>query len=268
MSLFVVSDNCIRCGLCAELCPTRIIQFTKGEKPFVPEDKENRCMACGQCVSFCPRSCCQLSFQPEEDRIPVYAHKMPSEESSETLLCSRRSIRRFKEEPVPEETLQKILRVTRYAPSATNSQPVRWIISPTRAKTMSLGQMVIDYFKTMENSEMGARYSGITKIWDAGTDIIFRGAPQLAVAVVNKNVAFPEDATIALTYFELAAHAYNVGCCWAGFFTRASRQDPTLQNALGVKENELIVGGQMFGLPALSHSRQLPPRKKLEITYL
>ncbi len=44
------------------------------------------------------------------------------------FLKSRRSIRVFKPEPVPEDLLLKVLDTARYAPSAHNSQPWRFII--------------------------------------------------------------------------------------------------------------------------------------------
>lgn len=64
--------------------------------------------------------------------------------------------------------------------------------------------------------------------------MIFRGAPQLVVAVVPKSHSLPEDGAIALTYLELAAHAHEVACCWAGFFTMAARNNAALQTELGV----------------------------------
>jgi len=44
------------------------------------------------------------------------------------FLKSRRSIRRFKEEKPPLELILKAIDVARYAPSAKNSQPWRFII--------------------------------------------------------------------------------------------------------------------------------------------
>lgn len=45
-----------------------------------------------------------------------------------SIIQSRRSIRRFKDKPVPREILHSILNVARWAPSAHNAQPWRCII--------------------------------------------------------------------------------------------------------------------------------------------
>ncbi|MEM3905002.1 MAG: nitroreductase family protein, partial [Sulfolobales archaeon] len=44
------------------------------------------------------------------------------------FLISRRSIRKFRPDPVPDELILKILDVARYAPSARNSQPWVFIV--------------------------------------------------------------------------------------------------------------------------------------------
>jgi len=44
------------------------------------------------------------------------------------LVESRRSIRRFKPDPIPEEYIDKIIDVARWAPSGFNSQPWEFIV--------------------------------------------------------------------------------------------------------------------------------------------
>ena len=45
-----------------------------------------------------------------------------------TLICGRRSVRRFLERPVPAETVARVLEAARWAPSAHNRQPWRFLI--------------------------------------------------------------------------------------------------------------------------------------------
>jgi coenzyme F420-0:L-glutamate ligase / coenzyme F420-1:gamma-L-glutamate ligase len=58
------------------------------------------------------------------------------------LIRSRRSIRRFKTEPVPEDTLTRVLESATWAPSAHNRQPWRFVVlrSP-EAKTRLMDAM-------------------------------------------------------------------------------------------------------------------------------
>ena len=272
MAMFRVDDRCLKCGLCAELCAARIIEFEKGRTPEVPAAAEDRCIRCGQCVSFCPALACSLAFQPEEDRRPVDRNLMPSAEEGETLLRSRRSVRRYRTEPLAEALILRILETARYAPTASNRQPVRWIVATGREMTLAVAALVIkDIAGEIESSAdpSGHPLGPVLEAGRGGQDVIMRGAPHLAVAVVPADHFFPEDAALALTYFELAAHANSVGCCWAGYFTRAARRSRELRKFLGVGEGETVVGGQMFGFPdGLGLCRLLPPRKKTDVAWL
>ena len=44
------------------------------------------------------------------------------------LVKTRKSVRRYKSEPVPDEVLEKILEAARQAPSAGNSQPWEFVV--------------------------------------------------------------------------------------------------------------------------------------------
>ena len=171
----------------------------------------------------------------------------------------------------------RLLETARYAPSATNAQPVRWVITNTRKETLKIAGLVVEYFKEViqEAEQNGEGTKGRVNMlkaavaqWAQGRDMIMRGAPQLVVAVVPKSHTFPEDAAIALTYLELVAHAHGVSCCWAGLFTMAARNNAALQAELGVRDDELVVGGQMMGYSRLPIGKILPPRKKVDISWL
>jgi len=44
------------------------------------------------------------------------------------VVKSRRAIRKFKPDPIPDETIEKILDVARWAPSGGNAQPWEFIV--------------------------------------------------------------------------------------------------------------------------------------------
>lgn len=270
-AMFSVNDNCLKCGLCSELCPARIIKFEKGDFPAVAPEKEERCIKCGHCACFCPNGAAHLSFQAEEERLPIQADAIPKGEAAEMFLRSRRSIRRFKDQSLDDELVNRILESVRFAPSASNSQPVRWLVTRKRETLLKLGLMTADHFINRPSGDEATQehLAAVAAAQLNGRDVIFLGAPHLALAVVKKSTRYAEDAAIALTYFEMAAHALGVGCCWAGYFTLAARACPALRDSLNLKPDELVVGGQMFGWPKEpSLAKILPPRKKIDLTWL
>ena len=50
MRRFQITDNCIKCGACADACPMNVI--TEGEDKY--EIHYDRCVGCGTCAATCP----------------------------------------------------------------------------------------------------------------------------------------------------------------------------------------------------------------------
>jgi coenzyme F420-0:L-glutamate ligase/coenzyme F420-1:gamma-L-glutamate ligase len=64
----------------------------------------------------------------------------------QTFLRTRRSIRRFKPEPIPDSVIQDILTTATYAPSAHNRQPWRFcVLSDLSVKTRLSEAMAADF---------------------------------------------------------------------------------------------------------------------------
>lgn len=47
---FKISDECVKCGACAEECPVSAI--TEGDDKYVID--ADTCISCGNCNSVCP----------------------------------------------------------------------------------------------------------------------------------------------------------------------------------------------------------------------
>jgi formate hydrogenlyase subunit 6/NADH:ubiquinone oxidoreductase subunit I len=48
-------NDCIGCGICAWICPTKAISMTKAGERKLPSLDLGRCCMCGLCVEKCPR---------------------------------------------------------------------------------------------------------------------------------------------------------------------------------------------------------------------
>ncbi|MFW6132990.1 MAG: DUF362 domain-containing protein [Planctomycetota bacterium] len=47
---YKITDDCTRCGQCAETCPVEAI--SEGDPKYVID--QDTCIECGQCVDACP----------------------------------------------------------------------------------------------------------------------------------------------------------------------------------------------------------------------
>ena len=61
---------------------------------------------------------------------------MPVNQNLHHLLRTRRSIRRFKADPIPDSVIESILTTSTYAPSAHNRQPWRFAIVKQKARSV------------------------------------------------------------------------------------------------------------------------------------
>lgn len=273
MSFMYVDDSkCVRCGICAELCPAGIIALNDDGVPAVGYSQAASCIKCGQCMIYCPTRANRLAFQDEDEVIRVSELEMPGTEAGLNLLRTRRSVRRFKPDAVSERDFAKLFDTVRMAPSASNSQGVRWIVTQNHEKTREIQALVLDWFREVISEDRASRLGviGAYAIAQAarGKDMVLRGAPNVVIAVTQNDVGMSEDGVIALTYVELAAHAMGLGCCWGGFLTIAARQYAPLREYLGISDEEHFCGAQMIGYPALLPTRQFPPRKSPNISWI
>jgi len=272
MSAIIVNgDLCTRCGICSEVCPMGIIVPAKKDVPgAVPETNAGACIRCGHCEVYCPAGALIVNDRPNEKEILLPGAGELSCGDIGLYVKKRRSVRRFAEEPVPKEKILQVLDIARYAPSGGNGQQVQWLVIHDKENVHRLAGLTIDWMRTLKNSShpMRAYVPGLIAAWDAGVDPICRGAPHLVVAhIPENNPVASVDALIALTHFDIAAPAFGIGTCWAGFLSMAARSSygPLLE-ALDLPAGREYSYSLFFGTPKYK-SHGIPRRNPLKVTW-
>lgn len=226
------------------------------------EGQNTRCIRCGHCVAFCPHGASSLQDVPMDKAIQIDRALLPSPEAVDQLIKTRRSIRSFADKPVPNDVIEAVIAAGSYMPTAKNQRKVRWVAINSAETLERIKALMADFFDrwaAMEPVTPEKRAGKVlANMWRKGQDPFLRGARQMVVAVVQADDWGKFDAAIALTYFELAAHARGVGCCWAGYFTSACQYTPELLELLGVKEGEMVGGAQLVGYPKIKPSYTAP----------
>jgi nitroreductase/Pyruvate/2-oxoacid:ferredoxin oxidoreductase delta subunit len=272
MSLFVVDPaRCKGDGICADECPTRIIELVPGDgTPRVPVEAEEFCRNCGHCVAVCPHGAASITGMAPEQLPRVRPDWLLGREQVTHVLRARRSIRTFTRHAVERETLAGLMEVARYAPSASNRQPVCWVVIYDAAEVRRLAGLTVDWMRAGLSSQPPAAQRNsqrFIKGWDAGLDMVCRGAPHVAIACAPASHPWAvTDCAIALTYLELAAPSFGLGACWGGILTNAARQWPPLQDALTLPEGHVVCGAMMIGYPRYRYYR-LPSRNEAHVTW-
>ena len=272
MALFTINrETCNQDGICAEVCPARIIFFSPGKYPSLITGTEKACIRCGHCVAVCPTGSLTHREMAVEKCPVVHKDFQLSPDHCEHFLRSRRSIRTYKKKTVPKSEIKKLIEIARHAPSGHNAQDAEWLVLGRREEINNLAEIVINWMHWMiENNSREALSLHLNKaieLWKNGKDIIFRGAPILILTHAEKdNLRALSTCTLALSYFELAATSLGLGCCWAGYFSRAAATFPPMIEALSLPEGHQSFGAMMLGYPAFRYHR-LPLRNPPGITW-
>lgn len=181
---------CRRDGICAAVCPARIITCVAGELPHMSAAAEKRCIRCGQCMAFCPTAACSAPDCDVREQLQLRPERFPGPEQVEELIFRRRSIRNFKAKPVPKELLERILNAARFAPSSHNTQPLRWLVTDSKDKVRQLAELTVGLLEQLPEKDPGVALrlhaAGLARAWHDGYDVIMRDAPHLVLALAPK----------------------------------------------------------------------------------
>jgi nitroreductase len=155
---------------------------------------------------------------------------------------TRRSIRSYKEIPVPENLLKEVLNAARLAPSADNAQPWRIIVVRDDQTRLRLAMAC----------------NGQKFIAQAPVVLVICGIPDEAFPTMGGYMsAHVIDAAIALDHITLASHALGLGTCWIGWF-----KEDKIREILAIPEDVPVVALTPLGYPADVPERT--PRRNLE----
>jgi nitroreductase len=154
--------------------------------------------------------------------IQWFGYSLKSFRSGRDLLVTRRSIRKYSDEPVSDELLMAVLNSGRYAPSSRNSQPVSYAV--------------------IRNPQLLCRLARIR----SGSAVI-SNAP-LALAIISDpeiSSRHIQDGNIAAYHFMLSAWDYGLGTCWIGDMDR-----PEVKEMLQIPASHYVSTVTPVGWPA------------------
>jgi nitroreductase len=159
----------------------------------------------------------------------------------------RRSVRAFKDKPVPKRKVEKILDAGSWAPSGMNAQPWRFIVIQQRATIELLSARTKQILLSQEFTQ------GFRKMLESNVDTVFYGAPLLIFICIEKNEEWKSvnllDTGLAAQNMFLMAHELGLGSCFIGFGNFLN-SDPDVLESIGVPRDHELVAPLIFGYPA------------------
>ena len=170
-------------------------------------------------------------------------------DAMETML-TRKSIKKYKSDPVPKELIEQVIAAGLNAPSGLNKQtPI--ILAVT-------------------NKQVRDELSKL----NAGKDPFFRadpfyGAPVVLVVLADKSMhTYLYDGSLVMENLQLAAHALGLGACWIhrAKETFETPEGKAILEKLGLEGEYEGIGTCLLGYP--DHDPEKKPRKENRVFWI
>jgi len=119
-----------------------------------------------------------------------------------TVVKTRRSVRSYRPDPIPDDVLRRVLDAARVAPSANNVQPWHFIVVRDAGKRKELASLA----------------AGQSFVGEASVVIVCCGKRYMDRYSWLGDSMYLVDCTIAIDHLTLAARNEDLGTCWIGAF--------------------------------------------------
>ena len=190
---------------------------------------------------------------------------------------SRRSRRNFFDRDIPDEVISEIIEAGRYAPSALNKQPWKFIVITNKGLIKKLSSIVkektlkiIKFLPILKLLKPTLRdpqvIAAVRKTVSSDDDTVFYNAPLLImIAADKKNGSFvTRDCALASQNMMLYAHSLGISSCFIG---RADllMMSKAAKDMIGLPHNHIIHAALVFGYSPQSEKSSGPERSKNNI---
>jgi nitroreductase/NAD-dependent dihydropyrimidine dehydrogenase PreA subunit len=294
---YIDSSTCERCGLCAEICPAhilRVIRLPGGEKMSeLQAERLFACIHCAHCMAICPTRSIHiagLSYETDLFDLPESAGREAADDQEAffNLLASRRSVRVFRDKPVPRELLERILAAVAQAPMGFPPSQVEVTVVASRslieqalplmmelyerlgklvknpvARAVIRSRVSPDDFNSLREHVLPMMTYRLPDMRAGKYDAITRGAPALLLFHTQRGLgSSSKDGDIALTYALLAAHALGLGATVIDLVPPAVERTPALRQLFQIPPDNQVQAALVVGYPKFRFRQGI--RRKLK----
>jgi len=226
--------------------------------------------------------------QAESVSISVVGHqtRAPIMELMEAIL-GRRSVRDYRTDPVPQETIICLIDAAIHAPSAINQQP--WSFSVVRGQPLldqishdakahmlnvrptalpahlyeTLGKPDLAHMLNVRPTALPAHlYETLGK---PDFHVFYHAPVLIVISAIERGPWIAEDCALAAENLMLAAHGMGLGSCWIGL-AQAWLDTPNGKETLGIPDSHVVVAPIIVGVPGTV--APAVPRKAPEVRWI
>ncbi len=300
----VDEDLCTSCGLCIENCPFGCWEMGEDDVPCLR--KEYACFSCYNCMVVCPVGAVSIgeSYHVEDGFWATEPHPLPAKmplepkdaegnpdewNAIERAVLERRSVRNFKDTPVPDTLIRRVLEAGRFAPSAGNCQPWRFYVITNRDLIKAMDEATIpgvterygiymddEKVKTMEAMVQSTPGGGVDpRVMIGGMGAISKGylppslnAPCVILLAADSRAIGSPQMSIGICgqNMSLVANSLGIKSCWVGFLSGAANS-PLVADKVGLAPPWRVITTLVLGYPKFKQEGMVP-REYRPVTWI
>lgn len=299
-------EKCTGCGRCEENCLFRT--WVMGDDKLPRFKKGAACFSCYNCMVACAEGAISIEepynvasgfwatlpgkLSPVKPLQPQDAGGKPDRWTEvERTIFIRRSVRNFRDKPVPETLIRRVVEAGRHAPSGGNSQPWKFIVVSDPKLIDEMNEMsyrvikgLYDTYRDEEKVKMlakGYARNPDPALWDPriilggiGVSVLERikpvllGAPAVIIIAGDRRAIGGPDLQVGICgqNMVLAATSLGLGATWVGFVGFLNTV-PSMLEKLGIKEPFSILSSVVLGYPRFKQ-HGIVPREYRPITWI
>jgi nitroreductase/ferredoxin len=299
----VDAEFCTGCGLCIENCPFGCWEMGENDVPRLKE--EYACFSCYNCAVACPVEAVSIvePYHVDDGFWATEPHPLPAKlplkpkdadgnpdewNAIERAVLERRSVRNFKDTPVPDTLIRRVLEAGRFAPSAGNCQPWRFYVITDRALIKTMDEAVIagttttynmyrddEQVKNMEAMVQDSPSMADPRLMIGGMGAIAKrflppslNAPcVILLAADSRAIGGPQTSIgICGQNMTLVANSLGIKSCWVGFLAGAANS-PLVADKVGLASPWRVITTLVLGYPRFKQEG-IVPREYRPVTWV
>ncbi len=178
----------------------------------------------------------------------------------------RRSVRRFKSDPIPRDVVEKILDLALWAPSAMNKQDWRFIVveGAKKAALLKITAGAFEYFRPI----LEKNFPDKPKVLENSKRFFetYGNAPIIVLAYGGyfpSGEADPHSVSLAVQNLLLAAHDAGLGAVWAD--AAVFYMEKEINELMGMTDRKLVT---LIPIGYPDEAPKAPPRQEGRVQWL
>ena len=295
MMIRINQDLCKACGICGDVCPRHIPETIAQDDEkitIISQERLNLCMKCGHCSAVCPNRAIQVECLNEEKFTPVKELDIDDNQLL-SLMKQRRSVRRYKDKPVPREIINRIIDAVHSSPTGTGGRTTGIIVIDNPKTLATFSEHVYELYEGLEKNLKNPiarffikRKAGEKNVrmlqdfvmpgmhwyirWyrEGKNNEILRDCP--ALMLFHSPIYEPMgggNCIIAAFHAIMMAQVIRIGTCFNDLIPPACNRVPEIRKLLSLPDDREVYASITMGYSKYQFKR-IPPRKLAEVRYL